>query len=77
MIVHYRPTVAMLATPATPAMMGLEHEVSLSSDYITSPSILCDGQPVTFATSPGRATFTCPVQDQNEHTFEVVGTPAQ
>jgi endoglycosylceramidase len=68
MIVHYRPTAAT---------QGLEHEVSLSADYVTSPSILCDGQPVPFTQAIGRATFTCPTQDQNEHTFEVVGTPAQ
>jgi endoglycosylceramidase len=68
MIVHYRPTAATA---------GLPHEVSLSADYITNPSILCDGQPVTFDTAPGRATFTCPASDTNEHTFEVVGTPAQ
>jgi hypothetical protein len=68
MIVHYRPTAATL---------GLDHEVSLSSDYVTSPSVLCDGQPVSFAQATGRATFTCPATDTNEHTFEVRGTPVQ
>jgi len=68
MIVHYRPTAAT---------MGLENEVSLSSDYVTGASILCDGKPVSFAQATGRATFACPVSDTNEHTFEVVGTPAQ
>jgi endoglycosylceramidase len=66
MIVHYRPTAAT---------QGLEHEVSMSNDYLTSPRILCDGQPVMFATAVGRATFTCPAADGAEHTFEVVGTP--
>jgi hypothetical protein len=68
MIVHYRPT---------SDTAGLQHEVSLSADYITSPSILCDGQPVAFDAAPGRAAFTCPATDSNSHTFEVVGTPAQ
>jgi endoglycosylceramidase len=68
MIVHYRPTAATA---------GLPHEVSLSSEYVTDPRILCDGQAVTFQQAPGRATFTCPAQDSNEHTFEVVGTPAE
>jgi endoglycosylceramidase len=68
MIVHYRPT---------DATRGLEHEVSLSSDYVTGASISCDGKPVRFTQATGRATFLCPVQDSSEHTFEVVGTPAQ
>jgi endoglycosylceramidase len=68
MIVQYRPS---------DATRGLEHEVSLSSDYVTSPRILCDGQPITFTPAPGRATFVCPAQDNAEHTFEVVGTPTQ
>ncbi len=68
MIVHYRPT---------PATAGLPHEVSLSADYVTSPTILCDGQPATFTSLTGRATFTCPAADSNVHTFEVRGTAAQ
>jgi endoglycosylceramidase len=68
MIVHYRPTTATA---------GLPHEVSLSADYVTSPAILCDGQPVTFTSLTGRATFVCPAADTNEHTFEVRGTAAQ
>ncbi len=67
MIVHYRPTAATA---------GLPHEVSLSADYVVGASIFCDGQAVTFQQAPGRATFTCPASDSNEHTFEVVGTPA-
>jgi hypothetical protein len=66
--VHHRPT---------SATAGLPHEVSLSADYTTSPSVLCDGRPVAFDAAPGRATFTCPASNSNEHTFEVVGTPAQ
>jgi hypothetical protein len=57
--------------------MGLPHEVSLSTAYFTNPTIRCDGQAVAFTSLTGRATFTCPVSDTNEHTFEVVGTPAQ
>ena len=67
MIVHYRPTTATA---------GLPHEVSLSTDYVTSPTILCDGQPTTFTQLTGRATFTCTASDANEHTFEVRGTAA-
>jgi len=62
---------------ASPATNGLEHEVSLSTAYVTSPSITCDGQKVAFTQLTGRATFTCPVTDSAVHTFEVVGTPAQ
>jgi endoglycosylceramidase len=68
MIVHYRPT---------PATAGLPHEVSLSADYVTNATILCDGQPTTFTQLTGRATFTCPAADANEHTFEVRGTAAE
>jgi endoglycosylceramidase len=68
MVVHYK---------GTDATHGLPHEVSLSADYVTSPRVLCDGQAVTFDAAPGRATFTCPVSDDQEHTFEVVGTPVQ
>jgi endoglycosylceramidase len=68
MIVHYRPSTAT---------MGLPHEVSLSTAYFTNPTITCDGQPIAFTQLTGRATFVCPVSDTNEHTFEVVGTPAQ
>ncbi|HEY5242023.1 MAG TPA: cellulase family glycosylhydrolase, partial [Polyangiaceae bacterium] len=68
MIVHYRPTTATA---------GLPHEVSLSTDYVTSPTILCDGQPVPFTPLTGRATFTCPAVDSNVHTFEVRGTAAE
>jgi len=68
MIVTYQPTTQT---------MGLPHEVSLSADYLTSPSILCDGQPVQFTALTGRATFVCPVSDTNQHTFEVVGTAVQ
>jgi hypothetical protein len=68
MVVHYKPTAATA---------GLPHEVSLSSSYITSPTVKCDGNVVTFTQLTGRATFVCPVSDQNEHTFEVSGTPAQ
>ena len=68
MIVHYRPTTATA---------GLPHEVSLSTDYVTNPTILCDGQQVPFTQLTGRATFTCPASDANEHTFEVRGTAVQ
>jgi hypothetical protein len=68
MIVHYRPSTQTA---------GLPHEVSLSTDYVTSPTITCDGQPVTFTPLTGRATFVCPVSDTNEHVFEVKGTAAQ
>ena len=68
MIVTYRPT-AQTA--------GLPHEVSLSTDYVTNPTITCDGQPVTFTPYTGRATFVCPVSDTNPHVFEVKGTAAQ
>jgi hypothetical protein len=61
----------------TSATHGLEHEVSLSTDYVTSPSITCDGKPAAFKQATGRATFTCPVSDEGMHTFEVVGTPAK
>ncbi|HEX3345894.1 MAG TPA: cellulase family glycosylhydrolase [Polyangiaceae bacterium] len=67
MIVHYRPTAATA---------GLPHEVSLSADYVTSPAIFCDGQPVAFTPLTGRATFTCSASDSGEHTFEVRGTAA-
>jgi endoglycosylceramidase len=68
MIVTYRPSAQT---------RGLEHEVSLSTEYVTTPKVLCDGQAVTFTQATGRATFVCPVTDTNAHTFEVVGTPAQ
>ncbi len=68
MVVHYRPTART---------RGLEHEVSLSGDYVATPKILCDGEPVTFTPATGRATFVCPAADASEHTFEVVGTPVQ
>ena len=67
MIVHYRPTAAT---------MGLEHEVSVSTAYVSNPVITCDGQPVQATMLTGRATFVCPVSDTNEHTFEVSGTAA-
>lgn len=56
---------------------GLPHEVSLSSAYVTNAKVLCDGAPVSFTQATGRATFVCPVSDDAQHTFEVVGTPAQ
>jgi endoglycosylceramidase len=56
---------------------GLPHEVSLSSAYVTNAKVLCDGAPVAFTQEVGRATFVCPVNDEGQHTFEVVGTPAQ
>ncbi len=62
---------------AATATNGLPHEVSLSADYITSPSLLCDGKAVTFTQATGRATNTCPVTDEAVHTFEVVGTPTK
>jgi endoglycosylceramidase len=68
MIVHYRPT-AQTA--------GLPHEVSLSADYVTSPTITCDGRQVTFTQLTGRATFTCPASDANEHVFEVKGAASR
>ena len=37
--------------PADGGDEGLPHEVSLSADYVASPAILCDGQPVTFTRS--------------------------
>lgn len=61
---------------ASPATNGLEHEVSLSTAFVTSPTITCDGQKVAFTQLTGRATFTCPVHDSATHTFEVSGTPA-
>jgi endoglycosylceramidase len=59
------------------ATNGLQHEVSLSTAFVTTPTITCDGQKVAFTPLTGRATFTCPVHDSATHTFEVVGTPAQ
>jgi endoglycosylceramidase len=56
---------------------GLPHEVSLSSAYVTAAKVLCDGAPVAFTQDVGRATFVCPVNDDGQHTFEVVGTPVQ
>lgn len=56
---------------------GLPHEVSLSSEYVTGAKVLCDGASVPFTQDTGRATFVCPVNDEGQHTFEVVGTPAQ
>ena len=56
---------------------GLPHEVSLSSAYITNAKVLCDGATVAFTQDVGRATFVCPVNDEGQHTFEVVGTPVQ
>ncbi len=60
----------------TTATNGLPHEVSLSTAFVTSPTITCDGQKVSFTQLTGRATFVCPVHDTGMHTFEVVGTPA-
>jgi endoglycosylceramidase len=68
MIVTYRPTAQT---------MGLPHEVSLSTAYVTAPVITCDGQPATVTQLTGRATFVCPVSDTSAHVFEVRGTPAQ
>lgn len=62
---------------AKKATNGLPHEVSLSAEYVTSPSITCDGKPVAVTMATGRATFTCPVSDEAVHAFEVVGTPVQ
>jgi aryl-phospho-beta-D-glucosidase BglC (GH1 family) len=59
------------------ATNGLEHEVSLSTEYVTSPKILCDGAAIALTQATGRATFKCPLKDEGTHTFEVVGTPAQ
>ena len=59
---------------ATPQTKGLPHEVSMSNDYATSYAVLCDGAPVQFTASTGRATFTCP-DGTGDRTFEVVGTP--
>jgi endoglycosylceramidase len=56
---------------------GLPHEVSLSSAYVTNAKVLCDGATVAFTQDTGRATFVCPVNDDGQHTFEVVGTPVQ
>jgi hypothetical protein len=67
MIVHYRPSTATA---------GLPNEVSLSTAFVTSPTITCDGQSVPVTHSTGRATFVCPASDSNEHVFEVSGTPA-
>jgi hypothetical protein len=67
MIVTYTPTAQT---------MGLPHEVSLSTAFVTSPAITCDGQPATVTPYTGRATFVCPVSDTKSHVFEVKGTPA-
>jgi hypothetical protein len=56
---------------------GLEHEVSLSSEYVTGATAKCDGQPAALTQAIGRATFTCPLHDQATHTFEVAGAAAQ
>ncbi len=61
---------------ASPKTSGLAHEVSLSTAFVTRPTITCDGTPVHFTQLTGRATFTCPVTDSAVHVFEVVGTPA-
>ncbi len=71
-----KPGDMLVTYQASPATNGLEHEVSLSTAYVTSPSITCDGQKVAFTQLTGRATFTCPGTDSAQHTFEVVGTPA-
>jgi endoglycosylceramidase len=68
---------AMVVTyQASPATNGLQHEVSLSSAFVTGPTITCDGKMVPYDQLIGRATFTCPVTDSAVHTFEVKGTPA-
>ncbi len=79
-------TIVKIARPAAGDMVvtytanaktrGLPHEVSLSSAYVTSAKVLCDGAPVSFTQETGRATFVYPVNDDAQHTFEVVGTPA-
>jgi endoglycosylceramidase len=61
---------------ASPKTNGLPHEVSLSTAFVTSPTITCDGKPVPVNQMIGRASFVCPVTDSAVHTFEVVGTPA-
>lgn len=60
---------------ATPQTKGLPHEVSMSNDYATGYSVLCDGAPVQFVAATGRATFTCPDSAATDRTFEVIGTP--
>jgi endoglycosylceramidase len=65
MLVHWRQTAETA---------GLPHEVSMSSDYATGYSVLCDGAPVAFDAAVGRATFTCP-DKAGDRTFEVVGIP--
>jgi len=67
LVVRWRPTARTA---------GLPHEVSMSARWATDDRVLCDGAPVAFDTpAPGRATFVCPVDDQAEHRFEVIGTP--
>jgi endoglycosylceramidase len=66
MLVRWRPT---------EKTKGLPHEVSMSNDYATGYSVLCDGAPVMFTQATGRATFTCPDSAMAERTFEVIGTP--
>ncbi len=61
---------------ATLATRGLPNEVSVSAAAVTNIQILCDGAPVDVQAATGRASFVCPVTDDGEHTFEVVGTPA-
>ena len=68
MVVTYQPT---------PQTMGLPHEVSLSTAYVTEPDHHVRRPAGHLTALTGRATFVCPVSDSEQHTFEVVGTPAK
>ena len=61
---------------ATPQSSAQPHEVSVSSASLSNYEIRCDGTPTVAQRFTGRATFTCPPGD-GEHSFEVIGTPAE
>jgi hypothetical protein len=76
-IARPKPGDMVVTYTANAKTRGLPHEVSLSSAYVTGAKVLCDGAPVALTQDVGRATFVCPVNDDGQHTFEVVGTPVQ
>lgn len=78
-----RPGDMIVTYQADPSTNGLPSEVSISRDYVLSPSVTCDGKAARLTRAVGAdmqptgwGTFTCPVSDGGVHAFEVVGTPA-
>ena len=61
---------------ATARTRGLAHEVSVSTAFVASYAVTCDGAPVTATPAPGRATFVCPDGGDGEHAFDVDGVLA-